>query len=573
MKVTDYLVDFFASLGVKVIFGYQGGMITHFVDSISKSPSIRFVQTYHEQSAAIAAEGYARESGKIGVAISTSGPGATNMVTGIANAFFDSIPVVYITGQVNTYEYNYEKKVKQIGFQETDIVSIVRPITKYAVMISDPKVVQDEFSKAVSIALSGRKGPVLLDLPMNIQRADIEVHSEKLTICPASLPCVKRRDVDKAYRILMSAKRPLVLCGGGIASSLASDSVNAFLNKTGLPYVVSLMGKGTVDESQESFVGMIGSYGNRDANIVLSQSDVVLVLGSRLDLRQTGSLQSGVFDHITFIHVDIDRGELERSTPLKKVCINSDVGDFVRKLFDVMCNYVTSSDWLSFVNRIKGLYSQDKELSRFVLNKAPYAFVFELNKQFLDDTIYTIDIGQNQMWAAQCLRIKNRSSFYTSGGLAPMGYSLHAAIGAAFASPGKKVVCIIGDGGFHIAIQSLLLIHQYKLNITVCVMNNGALGMITQFQELYFDSNMVGTTRDGGYLVPNIKVIAEAFSLTYLKLDEAEYKSTNIGKYNIVEFVISGATKVSPKLEFNQPLYNMTPYLSDDEIKGLLSPE
>lgn len=567
MKVSDYLVSLFESLGINTIFGYQGGMITHLVDSISKSKNIKFIQTYHEQSAAIAAEGYARASGKFGVAISTSGPGATNMVTGIANAFFDSIPVVYITGQVNTYEYKYQKRIRQLGFQETDIISIVKPITKYAVMITDPNSIPEEFNKAISIATSGRKGPVLIDLPMDIQRTDINVSVVNRDIPLVSLPQINTKELTKAIKSLLSADRPLVLCGGGIASSNASGIVNQFLTKTRLPFVVSLMGKGCVDETLESFVGMIGSYGNRDANILLSRSDVVLVLGSRLDLRQTGNLKSEVLKNITFIHIDLDDNELKESSLTKKINLHCDITHFISLINDKIDNLIIHAEWSNFVVRIKNTYNQDQEIIRFVENKSPYYFIKQLNCQFDNETIFTVDIGQNQMWAAQGLLIKNGSSFYTSGGLAPMGYSLHAAIGAAFASPDKKIVCVVGDGGFHIALQALMLIHQYQLNITICVMNNASLGMITQFQELYFNSNMAGTTKEGGYVVPDIEAIAKAFSLNYIKCTESDMKSIKMDKFNIVEFQICNQSKVSPKLEYNQPLYNMIPYLTSDEIE------
>jgi acetolactate synthase-1/2/3 large subunit len=306
MKATDYIVSFFVAHGIKYVFGYQGGMITHLVDSISKSADIRFIQCYHEQSAAIAAEGYDRASGKFGVAISTSGPGSTNMITGIANAYYDSIPVIYITGQVNTYEYKYQKPIRQMGFQETDIVSIVKPITKYAVMINDVAHVKYELEKAIDIATTGRKGPVLLDMPMNIQRADISPENLSSYDNYFTNPMLNPVMVQKAARLMQQADRPLVLCGGGITSSCCSDKANKFLSKSNLPYVVSLMGKGGVNETKEFFAGMIGSYGNRCANFIFFHADVVLVLGSRLDLRQTGNKNLGNWDKVQFIQVDID---------------------------------------------------------------------------------------------------------------------------------------------------------------------------------------------------------------------------------------------------------------------------
>lgn len=572
MKASDYIVSYFESLGISVIFGYQGGMITHLVDSISKSSKLRFIQTYHEQSAAIAAEGYARETGLFGVAISTSGPGATNMVTGIANAFFDSIPVVYITGQVNSYEYKYSKKIRQQGFQETDILSIVRPITKYAVMVDKAENLQYELSKAVAIAISGRKGPVLIDLPMDVQRSDIQVQNERMyRYSDIKKECTKH-DFLSAMTALKQAKRPLVLCGGGIASSASSSSVNNFLRKTNLPYVVSLMGKGCVDESQQNFIGLIGSYGNRDANIVFSHADVVLVLGSRLDLRQTGNQKSDVLAKIHFIHVDIDETELDESILPNKLNVNCDLFMFMKSIL-AEDYFFSDSSWQKYINFIRENYKQTKEIDRFVDNKIPYYYIDLLQEKAGIDSIFTADIGQNQMWSAQTLRLKSDQKYFTSGGLAPMGYALHAAIGVAMASPKKHVYCIIGDGGFHIALQSLLLISQYGLNISVCVMNNEALGMITQFQELYFNSNMVGTTLAGGYCVPDIKSLAKAYGLSYTKIQPEDIEKIGDLTIGIYEFFIPGKTKVSPKLEFDKPLYNMSPSLPVDELARIAEDE
>ncbi len=568
MKASDYIVSYFESLGISVIFGYQGGMITHLVDSISKSSKLRFIQTYHEQSAAIAAEGYARESGLFGVAISTSGPGATNMVTGIANAYFDSIPVVYITGQVNSYEYKYSKKIRQQGFQETDILSIVKPITKYAVMVDKVSNLQYELSKAITIATTGRKGPVLIDLPMDVQRSDIQVVSERTYQYSDTKKECTQHELCSVMAMLKQAKRPLVLCGGGIASSSSSSDINSFLQKSNLPYVVSLMGKGCVDESQQNFLGLIGSYGNRDANIVFSHADVVLVLGSRLDLRQTGNQKSDILEKIQFIHIDIDDNELNESILPNKMNISCDLSVFMK---NIMREDFIFSDtkWKEYIQSIHEEYNQAKEIERFVENKVPYNYIQFIQEKADLDSIFTADIGQNQMWSAQALRLKPHQKFFTSGGLAPMGYALHAAIGVAMASPKKHIFCIIGDGGFHIALQSLMLISQYGLNIAVCVMNNEALGMITQFQELYFNSNMVGTTYDGGYCVPDIQSLANAYGLSYVKIQPEDIDNMGQLTNGIFEFSISGKTKVSPKLEFDKPLFNMSPSLPVDELSRI----
>ena len=561
MKASDCIVKFLESQNITHVFGYQGGMITHLIDSLSKSNKVKYIQCYHEQSAAIAAEGYALESGNIGVAISTSGPGATNMMTGIADAYFGSIPVLYITGQVNTYEYKYDKRIRQLGFQETDIVSIVKPITKYAVMVDKPEELESEIKKAITIALSGRKGPVLIDLPMNVSRADIKEFDYNFTV-DTNYPKLDTDLFEEAYTELRNAKKPLVICGNGIFQGKYKSEVNGFLTKSKIPYVVSMLGKGTVTEEYETFCGMIGSYGNRCANIILSQADVVLALGTRLDLRQTGNVNSEILKKIKFIHVDIDEHELNDSKIQNKLNVYADAGEFLRSLNSRELSI--STDWTEYCLNIKETYSQSKELVRNSDKKVPYEAINKLRSTVKEPATFVSDVGQNQVWVAQMLNLKNEDRLYSSGGLAPMGFAIPCTVGAAFANPNRKIVCITGDGGFQFALQSLMLISQYHLNVSVYVLNNSSLGMITQFQTLYFDSNMAGTTKEGGYLVPSIKKIAEAYNLSY----KNEFDSLS-EKETIYEITLPELTVVMPKLEYNKDLNNMIPYLSEEEINSL----
>jgi acetolactate synthase-1/2/3 large subunit len=457
-----------------------------------------------------------------------------------------------------------------MGFQETDIVSIVKPITKYAVMIDDAAHIKYELEKAIDMATTGRKGPVLLDMPMNIQRADISPESLLSYDNFYVKPRLNTAMVQEAAWLIQQADRPLVLCGGGIASNGCSAKADRFLSKSNLPYVVSLMGKGGVDETKEYFAGMIGSYGNRCANLALSHADVVLVLGSRLDLRQTGNKKLGNWDKVKFIQVDIDANELNDDSIKNKVLVYASIDDFFDALDKENPVFAIKNDWAKFILFLKENYSQKSDINRFLPNKAPYEAVEQIGLTADGDAIFTVDIGQNQMWAAQTLRLKSGQVFFTSGGLAPMGYALHTAIGAAFAFPEKKIICITGDGGFHIALQALLLISQYKLNIMVFVLNNHALGMITQFQTLYFESNMAGTTKKGGYDVPAIQYFVKACDLEYEYVDDViNKKLPHFSGGKIIEIGLSELTTVIPKLEFDQPLYNMVPYLNVNEVEGI----
>lgn len=567
MKASDCIVKLFESLNIDYVFGYQGGMITHLIDSLSKSTKTKYIQCYHEQSAAIAAEGYALESGNIGVAISTSGPGATNMLTGIADAYFGSIPVLYITGQVNTYEYKYDKKIRQFGFQETDIVSIVKPITKYAAMVNKVEDLESELKKAIKIAMSGRKGPVLLDLPMNIQHSDIEFTDYNLSY-EKDYPGLDMTSCSRAFNLLKNSERPLVICGNGIMQSDCKDLVQEFLDKNEFPYVVSMLGKSCVNENSDNFHGVIGSYGNRGANIILSKADVVLALGSRLDLRQTGNVNSESLKKIQFIHVDIDSNELTDSKIPNKLNVLGSIQEFIEKSKEV--DFDVKKGWLDYCKNISTKYSQTYDVERFEKTPQPYDAIKSIRSIVKQDAVFISDIGQNQVWTTQMLSMKGSDRFYTSGGLAPMGFAIPCAVGAAFANPNKKIVCITGDGGFHFALQSLMLIRQYNLNVVVYVLNNSSLGMITQFQTLYFDSNMAGTTADGGYLVPEIDKIALAYGMKYKLVDDVQ----NLNEYTtdrntICEVRLPKLTTVVPKLEFNKELYDMIPYLTPTELKEI----
>lgn len=572
MKVSDYITDYLEKQGIRVVFGYIGGMITHLVDSIAQNEKVCFIQVYHEQTAAIAAEGYAKESGKLGVAISTSGPGATNMMTGIADAYFDSVPVLYITGQVNTFEYKYDKPVRQQGFQETDIVNVVKPITKYAKLLDKGEDVRYELEKSIYIAQDGRKGPVLLDIPMNIQRLEIE--PDKLqAFCP-NLPEKLSVDLGKSKELLEKAERPLFLLGGGCHSENTFSLLSTVLMQSKIPVVTSLMGRGAIDETYDHYLGMIGSYGNRCANMGIANADLLIVLGSRLDTRQTGAQINTFFKQGKIIHVDIDDNELNCHRIPDRIKIHCRIDIFLESILTDPVTYKDYTAWNDYLRQLKQNYNQNKEIERFVENKAPYRLFQTLNKYTREGDIMCVDIGQNQMWAAQTLQLKSKQRFVTSGGLAPMGVALPMAIGMSFANQQKDIYVVCGDGGFHMSLQSLMLISQYDLPVKVLVVNNLSLGMITQFQQLYFEGRMSATTFDGGYRVPILKKLAEAYNLDYFQISENDLDNQELllaiflKRHCLIEYLIEGNTEVSPKLEYNKPIEKPLPLLSEEELQA-----
>jgi acetolactate synthase-1/2/3 large subunit len=564
MKVSDYIVSFLAEKGIDTVFGYIGGMITHIVDSLGKSEQVKYIQTYHEQTAAIAAEGYAIGCDKFGVAVCTSGPGVTNMMTGIADAYFGSIPVIFISGQVNTYEYKYDKPVRQQGFQEMEVVNVVKPITKYAVLLDKPEDIRYELEKAVYIATHGRKGPVVIDLPMNISRAEIE--PEKLRGYEPEVGASSVIPINEIRELIEGAKRPMILVGAGCYGENVGRMLDQYLVKTNIPVVTSLMGRGIIDETYPHYVGMIGSYGNRCANMSVAKADLLIALGSRMDTRQTGAMYREFLREGKIIHVDLDKNELDYHRLTNRLKVYASVADFLKVLTDASVNYQDYTIWNTWIDKIKENYSQDKEIERFVENRAPYQLLQRLNEISKEGDVFTVDVGQNQMWSAQTLKLKKGQRFVNSGGLAPMGFAMPVAIGIAFANPKKTIYCVTGDGGFHMAIQSMLTIAQYNLNIKVIVINNAALGMITQFQHLYFDDRMYGTTKAGGFINPDLKNLAKAYDMRY-----AEYTSDSLNEFDaeggpgLVNYLVRGLTTVSPKLEYNKPIDRPSPQLPETE--------
>lgn len=579
IKASDYIIDQLHNIGVETIFGYMGGMVTHLAESIDKHEDMKFVQVYHEQTAAFAATGYARHKNAIAVAIATSGPGATNLITGIADAFFDSVPVLFITGQVNAYEFKYDKPIRQLGFQETNIVDMVKPIVKYSKLVDKIEYLPNELAKAIAIAMHGRKGPVLLDLPMNIQREFIDLDTIKIISDKLSVRKDNQELIKSIADKLNLSKSPLVLVGGGLVSASAIDILNEFLLNSKIPFVSSLLGKSACNETLDNYIGTIGSYGNRCANMATYTTDLLLVLGARLDVRQTGGLVKEFAPNAEIIHVDIDSYELKHSRIKNKLNVHCDIREFLLEIqrYDIC---MTNIKWSIWLQKVKNKYNQRNEIIRTKIKPDPYTLIEYINQYSDKDDVFCADVGQNQMWMMQALILQNQQRFYTSGGLGAMGSALPISLGVAFADDkNRSIYCINGDGGAHMAIQSLMLVSQYNLPIKVIIINNKTLGMITQFQELYFKSNMVGTNNQGGYHVPNFDGFAKAYNLKYYKLDmtnnanlnESLLKEFCESRNGILEYVIDDDCKVYPKLEFDQPIYNPSPKLSAEELIEVMS--
>lgn len=569
MKVSDYIVDFFIKKGVKNVFGYPGGMVTHLMDSFYKRKEAISVHiNLHEQACAFAACANAQVSNEIGVAFATSGPGAANLVTGIANAFFDSIPTIFITGQVNTYEQKGSLPIKQKGFQEMNVVSLVESITKYCVSIKNAEDVEIELEKAYNIAITGRKGPVLLDIPMNIQRA--EIVADNSIFCSVSVPHNTAHNYDKHVHeildALSEAKRPLIICGNGINIANCRDTFREFVNKYKIPVVTSMIAVDVLPSDNIYNYGFIGAYGDRVANILAYKADLIISMGSRLDCRQVGVNKNEFAKNSKIIRIDIDENEFAERVHKNELQINAEISQLLKELLKVKQDF-SYDDWLNVCNEVVHLVGNQDDTNIG-------QFIEELSSYIPNDTIVTTDVGQNQVWVAQSFHVKEKQRILFSGGLGSMGYSLPASIGAAV-NENKMVVSFNGDGGIQMNIQELNYISKCKLPIKIIVFNNKSLGMIRHFQELYFDNINSYTVTSQGFSSCDFCKIANAYGLESINININQGAGAlkdvfNNKKPQLINVDIDGDTYVYPKSTMGHEIYDQEPFLDKALMDKLL---
>ena len=563
MKVSDYINSFLKNNEIKFIFEMSGGMITHILDSIYQKNEIKIVSMKHEQAAAFAADAVGRLTGRPGVAMATSGPGATNLITGIGSSYFDSSPTMFITGQVNRNELKKNRKIRQLGFQETDIVSIIKPITKKAFLAINAKNVPNLLKKAYEVSVSGRPGPVLLDLPMDIQRTQIKMPKVK-KVSIKSKKFYKKNLLKKLLFDLQNSKKPIVLVGGGIHSSCSLDLFREFIQLIKIPVVNSLMAVDALSYYDPLRVGFIGSYGNRWANITLSNSDFVLVLGSRLDVRQTGSQVKEFKGNKTIYHVDCEKGEINNRIS-GCVVVNSTLQSFLTSIIKYIGKkeFQTRKDWINEINSLKNLFPDYKENSK-ISGINPNNFIHKLSKFSKKASVFVADVGQHQMWAAQSLELCKNQRFITSGGMGSMGFGLPASIGAAFTKSPSPIVLIAGDGGFQSNIQELQTVVHHNLPIKIVILNNRCHGMVRQFQEKLFDKRYQSSL--WGYSAPNFEKIALSYRIkaktikTESEIEKAlEWLWRQPKDPQLLQVMIDTFTNAYPKMAFGKPSYEMEP--------------
>lgn len=567
MKASDAVARFLAAHHVQHCFELVGGMITHLLDSMAQDGRFNIISMHHEQSAAFAAEGIARQTmgRQIAVAMGTSGPGATNLITGVGSCWLDSVPCLFITGQVNSYELKGERAIRQQGFQELDIIPMVATITKHAAQVTDPLHLLPELHRALSAALSGRQGPTLIDIPNDVQRMDIpDALVEEWSRKPLDMEGMPTGDevaFARLAELCAAAERPLVCLGGGARWAAAMPQWLALLEAHGIPYVTTLMGHERVTAGTHCF-NLIGSYGNREANWAVQQCDLLIVVGARLDIRQTGADASDFARKALVVQIDIDPAQLNNRVQADlSICCDAET---IFERFSITNNTFPCkrSDWVETLTVLRAQFTADEypdwEISPSELFKL-------LNKAMSGKPVdYVCDVGNHQMWAAQSLRLEKNQVAHYSGGMGAMGFALPTALGVALNS-GHKSIVVTGDGSLQINIQELDTLKRLQLDVVIIVMNNFSLGMVKNFQDMYFDGRNQSTK--AGYSCPSFAKLAQAYGINSLyvssrgELQKAVETIASTSSPILLELAMPYATECRPRLAYGKKLDEQVPQL------------
>lgn len=574
MKASDAVAKVLAENNVLYGFELIGGMITHLVDSINLLGKTKLISMHHEQGAAFAASAVSRATYHkvLGVALGTSGPGATNLMTGIADCWLDSHPCIFLTGQVNTYELKGDRAIRQQGFQELDSVALVQSITKYAHQVTHVDELIPCLIKAINIAKEGRPGPVLLDIPMDIQRAEID--ESILSAFLAGQCRVEEQDQDDVFADfeavkskLKSAHRPLFLVGGGAVNASNFQEWLSLINDLGIPHVTSLKGAEKLPAS-EFYLGMLGAYGTRVANYAVQNCDLLIVLGSRMDVRQTGAKPESFAPHAEIIQFDLERGQLNN-----RIIANCSYEVNLEKVFARFIEYgcETNPQWKNWVGQLAQKYKEtfvdeysDWRISPFNL----FSLLSELAGSYALD--YVVDVGNNQMWAAHTIKLSKGQAMHHSGGLGTMGFAVPTAVGACYATH-KPIIVVTGDGGAQLNIQELDVIARDQLPVLTIVLNNHSLGMVRDFQERYFEGRNASTYWDG--YTSQFEAIGNAYGVESQCIYDLEKFSTAVKDFlrapkpMLLEVLMPDARECRPRLEFGRPIDQQAPMLKLDVSK------
>ena len=537
---SQVIIECLKEQGVDTVFGYPGGAILNVYDELYKHPEIRHVLTSHEQGASHAADGYARSTGKVGVCFATSGPGATNLVTGISTAYMDSIPMVAITCNVGV------SLLGKDSFQEVDIAGITTPVTKYSFIVKDVEKLADTIRRAFDIARKGRPGPVLVDIPKDVTANMVEFESKKIEKPKRLTEMITDEDIDKAVRLIKSSKKPYIFVGGGVVLADASEELREFVEKVDAPVCDTLMGKGAYDGTSENYTGMLGMHGTKTSNLGVSECDLLIAIGTRFSDRVLGNPKKFA-SQAKILQFDVDPAEINKNIRVTE----SVVGDVkeVLKRMNQKLEQLDHNSWkehvLAYAKTFPLTYNKEGLSGPYIIEK-----IYEMVE---GNAIMVTEVGQHQMWAAQYYKYKKPRTLLTSGGLGTMGYGLGAAIGAKTANPDKTVINIAGDGCFRMNMNELATASREKLPIIEVIINNHVLRMVRQWQTLFYEKHYSATVLDDG--------------VDYVKLSEA---------------MGAAARRVTSKEEFekafSEALNSKTPFVidciidSDDKVWPMVAP-
>ena len=509
MRGGEAIIESLKNMGVKTIFGYPGGQTIPFYDMLYDA-DMDHILVRHEQCAAHAADGYARASGKVGVCLATSGPGATNLVTGIATAFMDSSPIVAITGQVPTHLIGND------AFQEADIIGITMPVVKHSFQPKDPDLIPSMIKSSFKIASTGRPGPVLIDVPKEVQEGELSKFDDSLIETPGYNPTIKGniKQIKKARDLIKEAKKPLILAGAGVIISNACCELKKLADTINAPVMTSLLGKGAIDENDDLALGMLGMHGRKVSNDYINESDLLIAVGIRFSDRTTGRLDSFV-PYTKVIHIDIDPAEIGKNVDVD-LPIVGDARNILESLNETLTGHVASKDVNDWTNTVKqAKIDLNPRVTYDDVPLKPQTVIKEISEVLTPESILTTDVGQNQMWAAHFYNTQKPRKFISSGGLGTMGFGFPSAIGAKVACPDDPVVSINGDGGFLMVCQELATIREYDIPVIAVVLENRTLGMVYQWQSLLYDERHSQTLLGNS---PDFVKLSESFGINSVRI-------------------------------------------------------
>ncbi|OGI78948.1 hypothetical protein A3F19_02805 [Candidatus Nomurabacteria bacterium RIFCSPHIGHO2_12_FULL_37_29] len=580
MQLAQYVAKFLKEEGIKHVFAVSGGASLRLIHAIAETPGIDFVCPQHEQAGAMAADGYARVTGGLGAAMVTSGPGATNLLTGVCSAYYDSIPTIFITGQVATFRMKGNTGVRQIGFQETNTVDIFKSITKYVVLINDSLDIRYELEKACYLAKSGRPGPVLIDIPDNLQRKEIDpakLKSFKVKSQNQKTSSKLNSQVKQSVRLIRPAKRPVIVLGWGIRLAKAEKEITEFINKSGFPVVPTWAVADLLPASHPSMVGTFGTHGTRHANFTVQNSDLILAIGTRLDTKATGSPPNTFAREAKKVVVDIDPSELGK---FKKfglkidLTIDADAKEFLEVLNTSISHddIQDISEWRNQINYWKKTYPVclPKYYKEQEVN--PYVFVKKLSEECREGNTIFIDTGCTVGWMMQAFDFKKNQRLYHDWNNTAMGWALPASIGASFALRKSPIICVTGDGSLQMNIQELATVIKHRLPIKIFLINNHGHSMIQQTQDQWLGSKYFASSISGGLAFPDFLEVAKAYGFKVVNITKnkelyAKIKDVLNSKGPIFCNVeIDPRHRISPQVKFGRPNEDSDPLLNRKEF-------